>query len=224
MNDLEKFVVENGMEINTLKSKVMKFSRSAKPLSTKVSFRDNKNLEEIQQIKLLGLQISENLKWDSNTSFICKNARRKIFLLRNMKNSGLSQSELIDAYKKEVRSLLELAVPVWNSGLTQEQSLFIERVQKSALAAILGPKYRSYEDALQLTNLDRLSIRREQMCLKFINKNLKSDNPLLKLVNKSYNTRSDTRSVEEFQCRTKSYFQSGLPYLARLYNASLKSK
>ena len=55
-----------------------------------------------------------------------------------MKLSGLSQSELIDAYKKEVHSLLELAAPVWNSGITQEQVLKIERVQKSSLAAILG--------------------------------------------------------------------------------------
>ena len=46
-----------------------------------------------------------------------------------MKESGLTDSELVDAYKKEVRSLLELAVPVWNSGLTKNQCVQIERVQ-----------------------------------------------------------------------------------------------
>ena len=37
---------------------------------------------------------------------------------------------MIDAYIKEVRSTLEQSVPVWNSGLTKEQIISIERVQK----------------------------------------------------------------------------------------------
>ena len=120
-----------------------------------------------------------------------------------MKISGLSQSELIDAYKKEVRSLLELAVPVWNSGLTQEQSLKIERVQKSALAAILGPNYISNENALKISKLDKLTTRRENICLKFVNKNVKSENSLFTIIKKNHNTRSDPGSLVEYQCRTK---------------------
>ena len=141
-----------------------------------------------------------------------------------MKASGLSFMELVDAYKKEVRSLLELAVPVWSSGLTMEQSLDIERVQKSALAAILGPKYSSYEDALQLSKLERLSVRRRQICTKFVKKNMKSDKPLFKTINRHHNTRSSKNAIQEFQCRTKSFFDSGLPFLARLYNNSLKAQ
>ena len=49
-----------------------------------------------------------------------------------MKLSGLDRSELIDAYKKEVRSILELAIPVWNSGLTLDKVRQFERVQKSS--------------------------------------------------------------------------------------------
>ena len=47
-----------------------------------------------------------------------------------MKKCGLTQKELIDAYMKEIRSHLELAVPVWHSGLTLEQQIQIERIQK----------------------------------------------------------------------------------------------
>ena len=41
-------------------------------------------------------------------------------------------------YTKEIRSVLELAVPVWHSGLTQKQSATNERVQKVAVSIILS--------------------------------------------------------------------------------------
>ena len=143
-------------------------------------------------------------------------------MLKNMKQSGLRTHELADAFKKEIRSILEMAVPVWHPGLTLEQSILIERVQKASLAAILGHKYNTYEDALKQTGLERLSIRRQQLCSKFINKNMKSDDPLLKLVTKVHSTRSNPNCVKEFKCRTKSMYDSSLPYLARLYNKNLQ--
>ena len=126
--------------------------------------------------------------------------------------------QLIDAYCKEVRSLLELAVPVWNSNITLEQAIQIERLQKSALSIILGSEYRSYENALEITGLKRLSTRREQICIKFIRKNMRSDKPLLPVIKKSKNTRRNPNLAKEVQCRTQAYFNSSLPYLARLYN------
>ena len=96
-----------------------------------------------------------------------------------MRKSGLSQSELVDAYTKEVRSLLELAVPVWHSSLTAQESHQIERVQMSALSAILCNSDLSYRKALKATKLDTLASRREKMCLKFITKNMRSQKPLL---------------------------------------------
>ena len=140
-----------------------------------------------------------------------------------MKISGLTENQLLDAYKKEVRSLLELAVPVWNSGLTIEQIDQLERVQKLALSAILGEKYESYEKALDKTKLERLSERRKKICIKFIKKNMKSERPLFQVINKSHLTRSNPNLVQEIQCRTNAYFDSSKPYLARLMNSQIKS-
>ena len=142
-----------------------------------------------------------------------------------MKSSGLTEHELADAYKKEVRSSVEMAVPVWHSGLTQQLSNQIESVQKCSLAAILGIKYNSYEEALKLLNLERLDQRRTQLCKRFISKNMKSDNPLLSVNNnKSHDTRRDPKSVKEFRCRTQAYFDSSLPFLVRLYNERFGTK
>ena len=222
INDVEEFAKSNNMQINYSKTKVMKFSRSSSiDFPLEVPFSNKVILEVIRSTKLLGVIIDENLKWESNTEYICDRARGKIWLLRPMKISGLTQAQLIDAYTKEVRSILELAVPVWNAGITLEQTLKLERIQKSALSAILGHEYVSYENALQVTGLQRLSTRREKICIQFVMKNMKSDNPLFKVNPKIYNTRSNPNFVEEFQCRTAAFFNSSLPYLARLYNKNI---
>ena len=176
----------------------------------------------MSSLKLLGVVLSNTLKWDDNTDYICNKARRKIWLIRNMKLSGLTESELVDAFKKEIRSLLELAVPVWHGTTTKAQSEQIERIQKSATAAILGPKFTSYEDALKSLKLQRLSERRTQICIKFIEKNMKSECPLLSLVNKTQHTRSASQQVQEFFCRTQAFFDSSLPFLAKLCNQKFK--
>ena len=44
---------------------------------------------------------------------------------------------MLDVYLKEIRSILELAVPAWHSGLTQKQSADIERVQRVAVKSYL---------------------------------------------------------------------------------------
>ena len=62
------------------------------------------------------------------------------WMLRRLKNH---------VYIKQVRSVLELAVPAWHPGLTQSDSLDIERVQRAATNIILGPNYKSYKTALE---------------------------------------------------------------------------
>ena len=63
--------------------------------------------------------------------------------MRRLKNLGACDDDLLDVYTKQIRSVLELAVPVWQSGLKQAQKLEIERVQKSALHIVLGKGYVS---------------------------------------------------------------------------------
>ena len=55
----------------------------------------------------------------------------------------------------------------------------IERVQKSSLAAILGFQYESYESALEIPGLEKLYVRRENICLRFIQKIFESERPFL---------------------------------------------
>ena len=104
---------------------------------------------------------------------------------------------LFDAYTKEVRSILELAVQVWHSSQTRKQFLDIERVQRIAFKIILGPLYISYKQACEYLNTKTLEERRMKLCLKFAKKNLKSENCMFLKNNQMFNTRQPTRIVKE---------------------------
>ena len=92
LEQFQAFTIENKMKINSSKTKVMKFIR-AKSLDfpLEISFSDNTVLEEVTSFKLLGVIVSNSLKWEENTDYICSKARRKRWLLRNMKKSLITQ-------------------------------------------------------------------------------------------------------------------------------------
>ena len=79
--------------------------------------------------------------------------------------------ELLDVYQKQVRSVLELAVPVWQPGITKQERNQIERVQKCASYIILGESYTHYTQALELLDIENLEVRRKKICEKFAKKN-----------------------------------------------------
>ena len=115
-------------------------------------------------MKILGLVLRTDMKWSSNTQYIVKKGYNKLWILRRLKALGADQENLKDVDQKQVRSILELAVPAWHPGLTLADSTDIERIQKTALYIILGEKYRSYSAALKTTRLDSLSTRRDLLC------------------------------------------------------------
>ena len=71
-------------------------------------------------------------------------------MIRNLKKHGAGSEDLLDVYIKQVRCVLELAAPVWNSGIKGAESQQLERVQKTAFSIILGRRYTSYKQALFL--------------------------------------------------------------------------
>ena len=112
--------------------------------------------------------------------------------------------------------MLELAVPVWHSGLTKLQSSDIERIQKIAFKLILKGNYQSYELACKNLSTQTLYERRVKLCRKFAHKNFKSEHSLFQKVSKKNNTRQVSKLVKEYKCNTKRFYNSSLPYLSRL--------
>ena len=70
---------------------------------------------------------------------------------------------------------MEQSCTVWHSGLTEENCQDLERIQKTALKIILSEEYKSYENALNILELEKLDERREILCLQFAKKCLKNE-------------------------------------------------
>ena len=81
-----------------------------------------------------------------------------------MKNLELGIYQLFDVYSKEIRSILEMAVPVWHSSITNQQRKDIESIQKVAFRIILGNKYQDCKSACVRFNTETLHNRRIKLC------------------------------------------------------------
>ena len=112
----------------------MIFSKAKKyDFQPEYAFSDGQTLSVIEETRLLGIQLTTDLKWYSNTQAICKKAMSRMWLLRRMKLLDLEPHIILDYYMKEIRVLAEQGVPIWNAGLTSSQIRDIERIQKVAL-------------------------------------------------------------------------------------------
>ena len=67
---------------------------------------------------------------------------------------------------------MEFGVPTWNGAVTSKEALKLERVQRIAARLIFGFSL-SYRKILAGNNLERLSDRRERLCLNFAKKAVK---------------------------------------------------
>ena len=175
-------------------------------------------------MKIVGVILSQNLSWHKNTQYICSKARQKLWILRRMLRYNFGPRTMFDVYTKEVRSILELAVPVWHSGLTKKQSMDIERVQKIAFRIILGYNYTNYGHACKTLSAQTLEERRTKLCLNFAKRNHNSQNSFFTKLHHQMNTRGTTNMVKEYTCRTSRFNNSSLPYLARLLNNDKKTR
>ena len=220
VDDLVDFTKENEMKINTGKTKIMVFNTQKVRDFYPTMYIENTQIEVVEELKLLGVKITSDLKWNSNTEYITKRGYKKLWMLRRLKTSGANSHELKDIYCKHVRSVLEYGAVVWHPGLTLENTMNIERVQKSALAIILGKNYIDYESALLSLGLDKLSTRREALCKKFAHKAIQSEkySSWFAPEEKTYNTRSVASKLKPTQTRTTRFEKSTIPYLTKLIN------
>ena len=166
VTSLTQWSSNNNMSLNPSKCCVMNVPPEI--------FIDDHELQHVNQVKLLGTLIQSDSKWDSTVNDIVKRANGKLHMLRLLKRHFLPYQDLITIYRSYVRPICEYGCPVWNGGLTTRQSNLLELIQKRALRSILGNTYPGYDNALSTCNLTRLSDRRENLCLTFMEKALKT--------------------------------------------------
>ena len=228
LDKLVQYCNESDMKINTSKTKVMMFSNSRNyDYMPKLHIQSGINLEVVEQQKLLGIVIQSDLRWYANTNNMCGKGYSRLWMLRRLKLVGANEDELLDVYEKQVRSIMELAVAVWEPGLSVAEDKQIERVQKAALSIILGENYESYGNALRTLDVETLSSRRKKLTLTFAKKAYKHPKYQTWFRNSTGNvpnTRAEKTVLKTVQTRTNKYRDSPLPYLTSVLNKHFGDK
>lgn len=205
------------MALNASKTKYMVLNFTKKfQFNTRIKL-DDTLLEEVEECRLLGLTISNQLSWSQNTHNMVKKANMRMIILHKLYDFNLPTEELIEIYILFIRCMVEYCCVVWHSSITEEESTDIERVQKAASRIILGEAFTDYSSALELTGLDKLRDRRTQLSLAFAKKCVKNNDDLFPLNIKTVNTRPHEKYFVT-PARTERLAKSTVPYLQRLLN------
>ena len=220
LNEIIQYTNEKGMIINESKTKAMIFNTSQKyDFLPKLSLNKSGNVEVVDEIKLLGVKITSDLKWHAHTTYITKKGNKRLWMLRRLKPMGAPKSTLIDLFNKQIRSVLEYALPAWGPGLTSEDQADIERVQKSAIAIIFG-NADSYNNLLKKNKIDTLAHRRNDLIKRFAKKSSKHNTFNSWFKEHPHNVK--TRNLDKFLAvptRHKRFQDSPIPTMTKMLNS-----
>ena len=118
-------------------------------------------IELVASAKILDLNVSSDLKWNSHIDSIIKKAQKRLYSLSQLKRSGLGTRGLVQFFCTFIRPVTEYTCPVFRDSLPAYISSELERVQKRAMRIIFP--FCSYNESLVKSNVIKLSDRRREL-------------------------------------------------------------
>ena len=209
----------NLMQLNAAKCKelVIDFKKFKHHFESLV-FSD-KNLTVVQNAKILGLTISNNLTWNTHIGEIITKANKRMYFLVLLRKAGVPSSDIVNFYCTCVRPLLEYCAPVFHHAIPSYLSEDLERIQKRGLN-VISPGH-SYCDNLARFGLKALQSRRETLCLKLF-QSILSDERFSNLVPPRHKASYNLRHLRTFtlpRFRTDLYKRSFIPAMSKYINS-----
>ena len=143
LNDICKWCDKNKLYLNVSKTKelVINFSKLVpNPPCLEVQ---GKGIRRVAEAKLLGVALSDSLKWNTHVENIYNKAAKRLHFIRQLKRSGVSQSDLCRVYCTIVRPVVEYSCPVWCTGLSCEMRNLLESLQRRVCRIYMLPPVRN---------------------------------------------------------------------------------
>ena len=109
-------------------------------------------------VKLLGHNISNDLKWNCHIGEIVKKAATRLYFLGQLKRTKIAEKDLVTFYTTCIRPVTEYACAVFHNALPKYLSNDLEKTEKLALRIIFPQS--GYVEALELCSPPSLYDRR----------------------------------------------------------------
>ena len=219
LQKLSNWTQDMDMKLNVKKTNYMIFNISKDHQFNTRLYLESNLLEQVHETRLLGVIITDDLKWHRNTENLVKRCYQRMIILRNLYSFNVPVEELVNVYCLYIRSVAEQSCVVWASSITKGEEYDLERVQKVALRIILKEDYLSYSNALSVTHLNTLKARRQKLMERFALKCTK--NPLTENMFPRNPSNVNTRNKESFlvtRARTDRLKYSAIPTMQRILN------
>ena len=197
LNTINEWTEVKEMKLNSSKTKYMIFNFCKSSNFQTRLYVQNNLFEQVRETKLLGVIITDDLKWHKNTKSLVKRANQRMIILHNLVNFNVPKEDSLQIYKLYIRSILEQSCVVWGTAITEGESSALERIQKCALYVIYQNEYISYTNALEISGLQVLSERKLKLIKSFAYKCVKNDNT--KSMFSTHQNVQNTRNPDVFQ-------------------------
>ena len=225
-DEIDKIVnlsVQRNMQLSQPKTKTMIFNPLRKyDVFPEISIKQGELTELVEEQKILGNIVRSDLKTISNTEYICTRAYRRMWILRRLKSLGCPIPELLDVLRQQVVSICEGSAAYWGPMITKIESNMLERCLKTGLHIIYQEAYLSFNNALQLSNMKSLKLRRLELITRF------SKKALLSSKYRDWFCQSEERTsgmttrgkpvplLKPVTCRTQRYERSSLLFMTKM--------
>jgi Reverse transcriptase (RNA-dependent DNA polymerase) len=146
LNTVNIWSSNNGMAINAAKSSHLLLSTAHSHTDSQYHI-NNEPIPKINNVKCLGLNITDDMKWNMHTDCVSAKAFKVLGMIRRSL-SGSRRCALRTAYLSLVRPILLYATPAWNP-ITEENLSKLERVQNVATSLILGKDSYEYVNGVK---------------------------------------------------------------------------
>ena len=185
------------LQFNEGKCKELRIGFSVNPTQFDPILINNNPVDVVDYAKILGLTVSNNLKWNKHVDEVIIKARMRLYFLSQLKKSNIAIKELLQFYITCIRPVMEYASPVFHDSLTQYLSDDLKSIQKRAMK-IIFPGI-TYNEALNITNVQKLKTRRQELTNKLFQEIVSNDSHRLHCILPS-------RNFSNFNLRNKHGF------------------
>ena len=149
LDSVHTWCLENGMLINTEKTKLMLIASRQKRSSLidsdlKITF-NNVDLKNSSNEKILGVHMDQNFVWNNQFQHVSKKISSHLWLLSQIRTYFNVQHRLL-FYNAYIKSHIEYCCVVWGNSCNFN-AYKIEKLQRSACKLILGNDYTTLDAA-----------------------------------------------------------------------------
>ncbi len=104
---------QHNLEFSAVKTVKMGIDLRKNPASPAPIILCNSSVETVDSVCFLGTIITQDLKWEFNTSALIKKAQQRMYFLGQLKKFNLPKTMMLHFYTSIIESILTTSITIW---------------------------------------------------------------------------------------------------------------